>query len=262
MIEALIFIFGTIIGSGINALDHRLGTDKSWFFDRSACPKCEHVLRFWELVPIVSFVLLRRRCSACGRKISFQYPLVELAAGGLFVLAYITFPLPQTVFAVAVLTTLLFIYVHDSRTLIIPNTAVWSFNALAFLSLFVEFKTAEVLLQTPTFMEFLAGPVLVIPLFLLWYGSDGRAMGFGDVKLTIGFGWLLGMAGGFSAVVLAFWVGAVVSLGLLVWQRLWKSSSHEKEEKLTMKSAVPFGPFLIIGFILVYIGGVSVLSLF
>ncbi len=262
MTEVLVFVFGTIVGSGINALDYRFGTDKSWLFDRSACPKCGHMLQAWELIPVVSFVLLGRRCSACDRKISFRYPLVELAAGGLFVLTYITFSLLQAIFASFILTVLLFIYVHDARTLIIPNRAMWSFNTLAFLSLFIEFGGGQILLQTPTLIEFLAGPLLATPLFLLWYGSSGKAMGFGDVKLTLGFGWLLGISVGLSAVVLAFWVGAVVSLGILTWQRLWKSSSHKVEEKLTMKSVVPFGPFLIIGFILVYLGGVSVLSLF
>jgi prepilin signal peptidase PulO-like enzyme (type II secretory pathway) len=156
---------------------------------------------------------------------------------------------------------LLFIYIYDARTMLIPNAAVWSFNILAFISVFLNqrnsFTFMENIFVLPSWWAVAAGPLATLPLFLIWFLSRGKVMGFGDVKLTLGIGWLLGIAGGLSAVTYAFWVGAVVSLGILSAQRLWKRSSPEGSKSLTMKSAVPFGPFLILGWLIALFSGIT-----
>lgn len=276
------FILGTIIGSGINALDWRTGQDKSWLADRSQCPDCGHKLVWWELIPIVSFVFLSGTCSECGESISWQYPLVELATGLLFALIFQMFGIsPLAIFSAIIWTLLLFIYVHDGRTMLVPNWAVWAFNlfalASAFLLLPVDTLTlSEIIFRTPDWLRIIAGPVLATPFALIWFFSGGKAMGFADAKIALGIGWLLGLSDGLSAVVFAFWVGAVVSLLILAFQRarsaldgeggVWKSGSSTKKQEdtisdgaLTMKSPVPFGPFLIIGTILVYFAGITLL---
>lgn len=269
----LLFILGSILGSGLNALAWRVEHETSWSRGRSCCPHCGHVLAWWELLPLISFIGLHRRCRRCQKPISWQYPLAELAAGGLLMLSYVTFgaTLGAALAALAGLI-LLFIYIYDARTMLIPDPAVWSFNALAFIGLFANpafsFTATENLLILPGWWALAAGPLVALPLFLIWLISGGRAMGFGDVKLMLGIGWLLGIAAGFSALTFAFWIGATVSLALLARERLWKSSSLKADEqhtikvvdnstRLTLKSAVPFGPFLILGWLIVFFSDIT-----
>ncbi|MEX2369292.1 MAG: prepilin peptidase [Candidatus Paceibacterota bacterium] len=269
-----LFIFGAILGSGLNALAWRVETAQSWKTGRSKCPYCSHLLSWWELVPLLSFLILRGRCHKCSQSISLQYPLVELAAAGLTTLSFLTFGFTVGgVVAFLISLLLLFIYVYDGRRMLIPDLAVWSFNLVAFAALFLSADYSLLfggsLFTLPTWWQLAAGPILALPFLLLWLGSRGRAMGFGDVELTLGIGWLLGVSLGFSAVFYAFWIGAVVSLGLLAYQKMWKVSSSksgdgriistqpEEQDRLTLKSAVPFGPFLILGFLIAFFGNVT-----
>lgn len=278
LILILLFILGTALGSGLNALAARLQHAQSWTRERSACPHCRRELRWWELIPLVSFILLGRRCSSCNKKISWQYPLAELAAGGLLTLSYVTFGATVGAVVAAVASIiLLFIYIYDGRTMLIPDPAVWSFNALAMLSLFLNpaydlLNPSGQFFVTPDWLAVAAGPMVALPLLLIWLGSRGRAMGFGDVKLTLGTGWLLGISAGFTALIFAFWIGAVVSLALLGTQLLWKRYSLKTDEAHTMEtagqegndpdtlslhSAVPFGPFLILGWLVVFFSNIT-----
>ncbi|MEX2514683.1 MAG: prepilin peptidase [Candidatus Paceibacterota bacterium] len=273
LILVAIFILGTILGSGLNALAWRVETEQTWIRGRSRCPHCRHTLAWWELLPLLSFFLLRRRCHQCQQPISWQYPLVELAAGGLLLLSYTTFGFSiGSIFAALVGLLLLFIYIYDGNTLVIPNPAVWAFNLLALAVLFINLDYALVsggeFFVLPGGWALAAGPLVAAPLFAIWFFSRGRAMGFGDVKLALGIGWSLGITGGLSALTYAFWIGAIVSLGLLAFQRLWKSSSLKAGEqhtieaadsstRLTMKSAVPFGPFLILGWLIAFFSSIT-----
>jgi type II secretion system protein G len=265
LITVFTFIFGTIIGSGLNALDYRTGQDKSWLTDRSECPDCGHELAWWELIPIVSFLYLGGVCSQCKSSISWRYPLVEVAVGLLFMLIVQPFGISLAgLFAAVVWTLLVFIYIHDGRTMLVPNWAVWSFNALAFVGLFLSFPTdglivSDIAFTVPSWLAVASGPILAAPFALIWFFSGGRAMGFADAKIALGIGWLLGLSNGLSAIIYAFWIGAAFSLILLSFQRLWKSFSHDSEKQLTMKSAVPFGPFLVLGCAFVYFVGITLL---
>lgn len=274
-----LFIFGTILGSGLNALAYRMETGRPWIRGRSRCPHCGHRLGWWELIPVVSFLLLGRRCHQCQKAISWQYPLVELAAGGLLSLSYLTFGVTlATVLAALTSLILLFIYIYDGRTMLIPDPAVWAFNILAVGSLFLNLNhslvdPSSILFVIPGWWAIVAGPLVASPFLLIWLVTGGRAMGFGDVKLALGIGWLLGIGGGLSAAVFAFWIGAAVSLALLAYQRLWKSPSPKETEghtikatnradinsstELTMKSAVPLGPFLILGWLIVFFSDIT-----
>jgi leader peptidase (prepilin peptidase)/N-methyltransferase len=75
------FIFGICVGSFLNCVIYRLETKQSFFRGRSFCPKCHHILRWYELIPILSFIFLKGKCRYCGKKISWQYPLVEISTG-------------------------------------------------------------------------------------------------------------------------------------------------------------------------------------
>lgn len=220
-------LLGAIAGSFLNALSFRFGV-RSILTGRSQCMRCGHTLSALDLVPVLSWLFLRGRCRYCGARISAQYPIVELAAAGLGVLIAFqnTDPL---VFAFWFVTwmTLLFVVVYDMRHFVIP----WSCSGvLAALGLIY------VLASGGGVWQFAAGPLVAAPLLALSLVSRGRWMGWGDGSLMVGVGWLLGLGIGLTGLLLAFWIGAAVGIALLVLSRGY-----------TMKSELPFAPFLVVG---------------
>lgn len=226
MATVILFVFGTVIGSFLNVVGLRWGSGQG-VGGRSSCPSCGKVLRWQELVPIVSFFMLKRKCRGCEVKISWQYSLVELWTGLVFVtVPYIFIP----VFCIYIIIT-----IYDFRHKIIPDTLVYAGIVLALILRF---------LSSGDMLDWLAGPILFTFFGLFWLLSRGRAMGFGDAKLGLSVGLMLGAAIGFSAIILAFWIGA---FGSLTYLFLNKSGFLKNAKKLTMKSEVPFAPAIILG---------------
>ncbi len=252
-------ILGAILGSFVNALSFRFNTGRSILWarskslgaSRSRCMRCGHTLTALDLVPIFSYIALGGRCRFCGAHISLQYPLVEALAAALALGVYVLYPtgpLAYTLFLSAWMT-ILFIVVYDLRHTVIPWSASGLLALLAFVSLFLH--------GAPAASALLAGPLLAVPLFLLSLFSGGRWMGWGDSAFELSLGWLLGATAGLSALFLAFWSGAIVGLILLgVSQLSWKS----KRAGFTMKSEIPFAPFLALGAALVFFFNVDFLS--
>jgi leader peptidase (prepilin peptidase)/N-methyltransferase len=210
---------------------------------------CGHTLGAPDLIPLLSYAYLRGSCRYCRSRISLQYPAVEAAAAALSVLIYLQYQEPlHYALALAVWLTLLFIVVYDLRHQIIPWSASGLLALLSFM--YVWFFGFGV-------WGFAAGPLLAAPLFLLSLVSRGRWMGWGDGPLELCLGWLLGITAGLTALFIAFWAGAVVGIALLVLSKGYTplESSSRKSTKIfftsltgyTMKSEVPFAPFLILG---------------
>jgi leader peptidase (prepilin peptidase)/N-methyltransferase len=230
---------GIILGSFLNALLFRFNTGKSVMQGRSACMRCGHALNAADLVPILSFALLRGRCRYCRAKISWQYPLVEAAAGLLAIGVYLqTGATPWFAYWLAVWLTLLFVVVYDLRHYIIPWSASLALIALALLGV------ALTIAGYPggAMGEWWAGPALAAPLLLISLFSGGRWMGWGDGFLELSLGWLMGISLGLTAFFVAFWSGALVGVLLLLTAK----------NRYTMKSEVPFAPFLILGCAVAY----------
>ncbi len=248
-------VFGAILGSFINALSFRFNTGKSIVRGRSRCMSCDKTLSARDLVPIFSFIFLRGRCRQCGSKVSWQYPLVECIAALLSLLVYFSYPVFGTnvqplayAFWLLVWMVLLFVVVYDIKHNIIPWSCSGFLALLALISLFFSFG-AGVQFMMPSVSVLLSGPLLASPLVCLSLISWGRWMGWGDGALELSIGWLLGLYAGLTALTLAFWSGAFVGLAMLLYQRLsWQSGrSH-----LTMRSEIPFAPFLVLGAALAY----------
>jgi len=258
-----IFIFGTIIGSFLNVVIYRLGTGTGVTNGRSMCFSCGKSLRWYELIPIVSFMVQSGRCRVCKSKISRQYPIVETLTGFLFLLviiqsgvSYVTIWSMNTeillsVFYWVIISVLIVIAVYDLRHKIIPNSFVYAFISLSFINLFFQTDIS--------IWYWLAGPILFSPFAFLWLVSRGRWMGFGDAKLAWGIGWFLGLYYGASAIVLSFWIGAVWGVGLIMLSHLHRLFPSLKQ--FTMKSEIPFGPFLLFGTILTFFFGIDAFSL-
>lgn len=236
----LALLFGAILGSFINALVFRFNTGKG-MGGRSRCMHCNHTLGPADLIPIFSFLFLRGRCQYCGAKISLQYPIVELSAAVLSLLVFLTHPDPLAYgFWLLVWMTLLFIVVYDIRHGILPWSASGILLVLAVISLFVSFDPPFSIFY-PSTLDLLAGPLLALPLFLFSLLSRGTWMGWGDSGLELSLGWLLGLTLGLTALVIAFWAGAAVGIVLM-----------QLTKRYTMKSEVPFAPFLALGALIAY----------
>jgi len=240
-------LFGLIVGSFVNVIVLRSGVLP--LSGRSGCMSCRKEIPWFDLIPVFSWFLLRGRCRACGSRISAQYPIVESLTGVAFVLVGLAplSPLAK-VFGLLTSAVLIAIVAYDILHTIIPDAWVWSFNVLALLSVFLPEGSL-------TAFNAIAGPIVAAPLFALWLVSRGKWIGLGDAKLALGIGWLLGPLQGLQALLLAFIIGAIVGLGLIALSSLRSkafldrfthmSVSRKLALRFTMKSEIPFGPFLI-----------------
>lgn len=146
-----------------------------------------------------------------------------------------------------VMSLLVIILVYDIHHKIIPDGIVYVFISLAFVQMFIG---PGPIFVVPGIWDLLAGPLLFLPFFALWYFSKGLWMGLGDGKLALGMGWFLGLEGGVTTVLLAFWIGAIVSLVVLFYVAIKHKSFLGFRKK--MKLEIPFAPFLILGFLIVF----------
>ncbi len=266
VLALLVFVLGLIIGSFLNVVIYRFGSGIR-VTGRSKCLSCGKTLTAAMLIPLASFLFMRGRCGYCGTKLSWQYPLVEMLTGALFVIAahvnglfgMSASPHQLTVFIIEALiwAVLIVITVYDLKHRIIPDMLSLLFALLAGILLLLKWSWGLMVIpflpfldSVPVWINAAAGVLLALPFAMLWFFSGGRAMGLGDAKLAWGIGWFLGFAGGVSAAVLAFWVAFFPSLTLLLVR-----SKH-----FTMKSEIPFAPFLIIGTFIVYTFGIDILS--
>ena len=185
------------------------------------------------LIPVVSFPLLSGRCSFCKAKIPISHLSYELCIGFLFTILYLLFTivnLPQLLFVYVVLTISLPILLIDSKEHIIPDE-------LVFLLII-----AGLLLNSAHIPQLIGSAVLTT--FIMWvpyYVTVGKGMGMGDVKLAFGIGAILPFAYAFSALYIAFLTGGLISVILIVMR------------KKSLKSAIPFGPFMVLGLVCVLI---------
>jgi prepilin signal peptidase PulO-like enzyme (type II secretory pathway) len=256
-----IFILGTIIGSFLNVVIYRFNTGKSITRGRSICMSCNRTLMWYELIPVLSFLISSGKCRRCRSIISHQYPLVEIISGLMFVLvSYHFLPIlsySQGMFitllvaSMSAFSLLLVITVYDIRHKIIPDPLVYAFIVVSFVFMFINQTPGGSLFTLPSVTHILAGPALAIPFALLWLLSRGKAMGLGDAKLILGIGFMLGMTAGLAALILAFWTGSVVGiLALFMGHR-----------KFNVKSEIPFAPFLALGAVIAFLFNLTIFSL-
>ncbi len=140
------------------------------------------------------------------------------------------------------------ITVYDIKHKIIPDALSYVFAAIAFVSMFFGGAT---LFHVPLVINLFAGPICALPFALLWLFSKGEWMGLGDAKLMLGIGWTLGFVASVSAIILAFWIGAVVSV---VWMYIVFRHIKGRYE-------IPFAPYLILGMYLVLLFGITVINI-
>lgn len=228
---------------------------------RSICMTCNRNLRWYELIPVLSFLIQKGKCRRCASRISHQYPLVELLTGLIFALISFKFlPIIDISFWLYLIITILFVFifsiliiisVYDLRHKIIPDKLVYLFIFISFVSIFINYSGIGAILIRPTLINFISGPVLSLPFVLLWLLSKGRLMGLGDGKLILGIGWMLGLLSGLGAIILSFWIGTIISLSIMYFS----------SKKMNMKSEIPFAPFLIASTFISFLFNLDIFSL-
>lgn len=251
------FLFGTTLGSFILVITERYNTSLPFFKGRSLCFSCNSKLSRKDLIPIFSFIFLSGRCRYCGSKIPKKALIVEITMGLLSVLAalksgflfydfsstlhnphFITHFFQYLIFT-SVLAVILMISVYDLKHFIIPD----SFLVVLFLFSFIF----SIIYNSHLIIHSLfSALILAFPFFLIFLMSKGRWLGFGDIKYMAVIGFALGSGKGLSAIMVAFWIGALVSVAILMFQKL-KFGLPFITKRLTIKSEIPFGPFLSLG---------------
>lgn len=242
----LIFILGLMIGSFINCVIYRLHIDQSFLKGRSYCPYCKHQLEPEDLIPIYSFIILKGKCRYCQAKISWQYPIVEFITALIFVLIYFVWS-KSPVFGYLVLyrnlffaASLIVIFIYDFKyQLVSDQIVIWS-AIIAFLSN---------LWLGISWLNLLIGAIIGSSFFLAQYLiSKGKWIGLGDAYLGFLMGIMLGWQRVVLAVMLAYLIGSITAVILVLLK---------KEE---WKSKIALGPFLAIGTFIVLLYGEAILN--
>ena len=273
MAFVVLFIFGLVIGSFLNVVSLRYdGTyfilDPKVIGGRSRCPHCGRTLRWFELVPLLSFLLQGGRCRRCKTRLSAQYPIIELISGLIFVLVplrvgtlMVTGSLTWFLSAVWVLAFLILLLASaiDIRTGIIPDELNVGLGALAIvLGIFLTVSPGGggsilgplgALLSAPggVWVGRISGAVFGFIFFeFLLLVTHRKGIGMGDVKLALPLGLLFGWPDILPVVGFAFICGALAGITLIFLK------------KKTMQGALPFGPFLALGAVFVLFFGAPV----
>jgi leader peptidase (prepilin peptidase)/N-methyltransferase len=231
--EWVAFVFGLVIGSFLNVCIYRLPLSQSIVHPRSACPGCEHPIRAYDNIPVISYVILRGRCRDCGMRIPWRYPLVELLSGAFAALSVAKFGAGgQGALMYLLIAALLVITFIDIDHRIIPD--VISLPGIP-IGLAASFGLTDVS-PLQSLIGILAGGG---SLFLVAWGyqlATGReGMGGGDIKLLAMIGAFFGWPGVLFTIFTASLTGTLAGLAAILRQGG------------DMKLAVPFGPFLAIG---------------
>ncbi len=237
LVQTIIFIFGMCIGSFVNVCIYRLPASKSIIDPpRSICPNCGSIIRFYDNIPVLSYLWLKGRCRNCNKPISFRYPLVEIISGAFALCTFLKFgPTLEALVYFAFITALVAITFIDIDHQLIPDLITIPGIPVSFLASFV--------LPSITYKESLLGLLagggsLLLVGWAYYLIKKAEGMGGGDIKLMAMIGAIVGWKGVLFTIFVSSLVGTLVGITIML------------RTKKGMKIAVPFGPFLSIGAII------------
>ena len=233
-------LIGLCIGSFLNVVIYRLPRGQSLITPPSRCRNCGYLLRWYDNIPVLSWLFLRARCRKCGTPVSWQYPVVELITGALFLLVVWLTPVGPLLFSRLLLVCILIaLFGIDLEHQILPNVITLPGIAIGVI---------VSLVAPPGIVDSLSGVLLgggilyaIAGGYYLWRREEG--MGMGDVKMLAMIGAFLGWKAVLVTLVLSSFSGAIIGLLLMAVQ------------KGNMKFALPFGTFLAIGALIAMLAG-------
>jgi len=242
----LIFLFGVSLGSFANVCIYRLPRDKQIISGRSYCPRCKKKIKWYDNLPLISYIFLNAKCRNCDKSISVRYLIVELITGISFLLIFLSFKnLYTIVFLSTLMLILIMIFFIDLENFIIPDSLNFSIMGLALVKNFIpSFNTSLIHDIEQSLIGGITGYFsiwLIIFLYKTLKKIDG--MGLGDAKLMAGIGLLFG----WQSIPLVLFLSSILGL-------FFVAPSLLKKQK-TMKSEIPFGPFIIIAMLIYFVFG-------
>ena len=235
--EVLLFIIGACFGSFFLVVGKRLPINEDVLFSRSRCDKCKKELKWYDLIPIFSYVFLKGKCRYCGEKISPLNLIVEIVMGLFFSLGYHFIPIGYNFYAYLVLSSLMMlIFISDFSYYIILDSPLIISSILLFILKFIYFGYKEALISI------VSGVLLFLVMYLIKIIGDKlfkrESLGGGDIKLAFVIGYALGFRLSLIAIILSSFLALPYSVASL---------------KLQKNNEVPFGPFLVSSLFIVFL---------
>lgn len=250
VVGVVVFIFGLIIGSFLNVCIYRIPNKKSIISPPSSCCSCNAKIKFYDLIPVFSYLFLRGKCRECGVKISPRYMIIELLTAVLFLVCFLVFGLSGQFLAYIVLTAILITisFIDIEHAIISDSIMIFGlvvgavFIGLKFIpypdqTLIESIKAASLGLLCG------AGPLIVINIFSLIF-IKRPGIGGGDIKLMGVVGLFIGMKNILLALIMGIIIAGIYSVFFLASN---KKTSEKKEGERYNMHEMPFGPFLAIG---------------
>lgn len=236
------FVLGLILGSFYNVIGFRLPQKKSIIKPRSSCPKCSHILKWYELIPVLSFIIQKGKCRNCGNRISLFYPFTELITGSLFATSYFIFGLSgNLVISLLIISFLAIVIVSDLNYMIIPDEITVVFSLFLIITKLIS-GGIQLLLSS-----LLSGIIMFLAMYLIMLLGNflfkKESLGGGDIKLMFFIGLTLNPL----LSILAIFIGSLIALIPAIYLQV------KKNEKM-----VPFGPFLLIGNLFVFLTKIDI----
>ena len=240
----LVFLFGILVGSFLNVCIYRIPKGENITTTRSHCMNCGDVIRWYDLVPIFSFLLLRGKCRNCGAKISIQYPAIEILNGLSYGLIFAMLGLNlQSVLTMALTSALIVITVIDWRTYEIP------FGLNVFIAVLGVVIVAGKLINrdfTDAWDNIIGAFCVGGFLLLIYLATKGRGIGGGDIKLMAAAGFFLG----WKNIILAFVIGCILGSVIHLIRMRFSKQNH----------VLAFGPYLSAGIFISSLWGDRIIS--
>ena len=252
MLYIIAFIFGSIWGSFSNVCIYRIPKNMGIIKDRSICPNCQKMIKWYDNIPLLSFIILKAQCRNCSSDISWNYFVVELIAAISFVIIFYFFGISLTTLLFFILSIcFIVIFFIDLKHFIIPNEITYPLMVIGFLKSFDPNLNTNLF---PNFLNSLIGGLFgfaIIWLIIFIYKKlrNKEGMGLGDAKLLSAMGFWFGWV---SIPFIIFFSSAIALLSVI---------PDLIKNKKNLSSQIPFGPYLIIGNI-IFITFVNKIKLF
>ncbi len=241
LISVFVFVIGLLFGSFYNVVGYRLPDNQSIAFPNSHCPNCKHQLKFYELIPLISYIFLGGKCRVCKKRISIIYPFFELLTGILFLLSYMVFGLSiEFAISITFISILIIVSISDVRYYIIPDEVL----IVGIIILLIEY-ILKCFIMDLSFFNTVIYPILnglasfaILYLFKILgdFLFKKESLGGGDIKLLF----LIGLVLGFDMGMLSIFIAAFIALPFSFYTLL-------KEDI----NVLPFGPYLSIASVII-----------
>ena len=244
----MIFIIGLVLGSFYNVVGYRLPNNMSIAFPASHCTNCNHKLKFYELIPVISYIFLRGKCMKCKERISIFYPFFELLTGVLFLLSYLSFGFNlKFIISITFISILIIVSISDIKYYIIPDEVLIIGSVILIIEFIINTITNGLTLYEGIISHILNGLGAFAILYLFKCLGDlmfkKESLGGGDIKLLF----LIGMVLGFDMSIVTIFIASFIALPLSIISLMRNDNN-----------VLAFGPYLSVAATLILLSHLNI----